>query len=104
MRASESGEAYCTLLYGLRSEIIAQKMLLCTLKGPVVLKGGKMDASKGYVQDECASDLAHFLTVCCQRSVGGLHVCVCMRGGDEEGECKARLGRLSGGIKASLQW
>lgn len=60
----------------------------------------------GCVQDECASDLAHFLTVCCQRSVGGLHVCVCvcMHGGDEEGECKARLGRLSGGIKALLQW
>lgn len=50
----------------------------------------------GCVQDECAS----------QRSVGGLHVCVCvcMHGGDEEGECKARLGRLSGGIKALLQW
>lgn len=31
----------------------------------------------GCVQDECATDLAHFLTVCCQRSVGGLHVCVC---------------------------
>lgn len=31
-------------------------------------------------------------------------VCVCMHGGDEEGECKARLGRLSGGIKALLQW
>lgn len=32
----------------------------------------------GCVQDECASDLAHFLSVCCQRSVGGLRVCVCV--------------------------
>lgn len=64
------------------------------------------------VRDERASDLAHFLTVCCQRSAGGLHVCVCvqtgpcvcMRVGNEEGEREARRRTLSGGIKALLQW
>lgn len=32
-----------------------------------------------YVWDECASDLAHFLTGCCQGSLGGLGVCMSAR-------------------------
>ena len=60
--------------------------------------------------DERASNLAHFLTVCCQGSAGGLCVsvyagpCVCMRAGNEAGERQARGKSLSGGIKALPRW
>lgn len=60
----------------------------------------------------CASNLAHFLAVCSQRSGSGLRERACMQTGMcghthvgmEEGEFGASGRSLSGGIKALLQW